>query len=171
MKKLSFLLALVLLVTVAGCRKQEDLPEVEQPPVEETEDPVLPKGPLQLETLRLEITRYDGDTELVLRAARELPDLLQRYFAEAETPVEIEKVRVTVGSSAAATAQSLRRAALIWRFCLRRPLRSAEAHRCCWAMHPSLRFGPMETAAMLPTGTGRKPMCPGILHGPGARRL
>ena len=35
MKKLSFLLALVLLVTVAGCRKQEDLPEVEQPPVED----------------------------------------------------------------------------------------------------------------------------------------
>ena len=107
MKKLSFLLALVLLVTVAGCRKQEDLPEVEQPPVEETEDPVLPQGPLQLETLRLEITRYDGDTELVLRAARELPDLLQQYFAEAETPVEIGKVRVTVGYSAAATAQSL----------------------------------------------------------------
>ena len=106
MKKLSLLLALLLLVTAAGCRKQKDPPEVEQPPVEELEDPV-PQGPLQLETLRLEITRYEGDTALVLRAARELPDLLQRYFAEAETPVEIGKVRVTVGSSAAATAQSL----------------------------------------------------------------
>jgi hypothetical protein len=94
MKKLSFLLALVLLMTVAGCRKQEELPEVEQPPVEETEDPVLPQGPLQLETLRLEITRYDGDTELVLRAARELPDLLQRYFAEAETGCRVCLLRV-----------------------------------------------------------------------------
>ena len=106
MKKLSFLLALVLLVTAAGCRKQEDPPEVEKPPVEELEDPA-PQGPLQLDELRLEITRYDGDTALVLRAARELPDLLQRYFAEVEAPVEIGKVRVTVGSSAGATAQSL----------------------------------------------------------------
>jgi len=106
MKKLSFLLALILLVTAAGCRKQEELPEVEQPPVEELEKPA-PQSPLQLETLRLEITRNDADTALVLRAARELPDLLQRYFAEAKTPVEIEKVRITVGSSAGATAQSL----------------------------------------------------------------
>lgn len=106
MKKVSLLLALILLVTAAGCRKQEDPPEVEQPPVEELEEPI-PQGPLQLETLGLEITRNDADTALVLRAARELPDLLQRYFAEAETPVEIGKVRVTVGSSAGATAQSL----------------------------------------------------------------
>ena len=106
MKKRSLLLALVLLVTLAGCGRREEVPEETNPPVEEVTPPA-PEEPLRLDTLRLELARGEADTDLALRAARELPELLQRYFAGAEFPVEIGKVEVSVGSTPAATAQSL----------------------------------------------------------------
>ena len=109
MKKLWLLLALSLLLTVSGCKRQSAPPvEEERPPTaEETVEPTVPAGPLEVETLRVEISRNAADTALAVRAARELPDLLQTYFAEAQVPVNIGKVIVTVGTTPAATAQSL----------------------------------------------------------------
>ena len=109
MKKVWLLLALSLLLTVSGCKRQSDPPAEEEfpPAVEETVKPAVPAGPLEVETLRVEISRNAADTALVVRVARELPDLLQTYFAEAQTPVNIGRVAVTVGATPAATAQSL----------------------------------------------------------------
>lgn len=107
MKKLCLLLALVLLVSLAGCHKTEELPEEDMPPVEEPAP--VPQEPRHMDTLRLEISRNDADKALMLRAVRELPELLQAYFAEADLcgGIVIDRVEVTVGTSAAATAQAL----------------------------------------------------------------
>lgn len=110
MKKrwLSMLLALTLMLTVSGCKRRIDPPSEEVlPPQEEPVEPVTPTEPLALETLRVEISRNDADAALVVRAARELPDLLQACFAQAKEPVNIDRVIVTVGTTPAATAQSL----------------------------------------------------------------
>ena len=110
MKKYALLLVLLLLLTVTGCRKQEVPPEkeTETPPVEQEqeEEPVV-QGPLQIETLRVEVSRDESDKELILRAVRELPTLLTAYFGEASEDVEIGQISVTVGTATAATTQSL----------------------------------------------------------------
>lgn len=115
MKKLSFLLALVLLLNLAGCKKkdQEQTEEPPAPAVEEDEGQSAEQEPkLVLDTLKVEISRNDTDTALVLQAAKELPALLKSYFWEAFSDgngvgIEIGEVVVTVGTSAAATAQAL----------------------------------------------------------------
>ena len=109
MKKLSLLLALMLLLTVSGCKRKNEAPEEEAeiPPAEESVESETPAEPLVLETLRVEISRNAADTALVIRAAKELPELLQTYFGEANTSVEIKSVSVTVGTTPAATMQSL----------------------------------------------------------------
>ena len=107
MRRISLALILALLLSLVGCHKTEQPPETDVPPVEET-DP-LPGEPLHMDTLRLEISRNDADKALMLRAVRELPELLRAYFAEADLcgGIAIDRVEVTVGTSAAATAQAL----------------------------------------------------------------
>lgn len=96
MKKLSLLLALILLLGLSACGRQE--PEGEAPPAEET--------PLRLETLTVEISKGNLGTAQLAAAVKELPETLQAYFADTGE-VEIGAVSVTVGSSASATAQAL----------------------------------------------------------------
>lgn len=113
MKKIALLLALTLLFTVSGCKKQEEeTEEPPAPPVEETQpeqEETSREPKLQLDTLAVEISRNGADAQQALRAARELPDLLQQYFEEAfnGSGIAIGKVKVTVGTSTAATAQAL----------------------------------------------------------------
>lgn len=96
MKKISLLLALALLLGLTACGQKE--PEVEAPPVEEV--------PLRLETLAVEISKGDLGPQRLTAAVKELPEVLQDYFADTGD-VEIGEVSVTVGSSASATAQAL----------------------------------------------------------------
>lgn len=108
MKKRGLLLALVLAVLLAGCRKQEPEPvsppepPPEQPPVEEVVDTGL-----QMDSLRLELSRGNAGTNRLAEAVNTLPGLLEESFAQAEE-VQIGQIRVTVGSSPAATIQSLK---------------------------------------------------------------
>lgn len=94
MKKLSLLLALILLLGLAACGRQEP----EALPAEES--------PVQLETLTVEISKGGLGTQQLAAAVKELPEVLRDYFA-ATGAVEIGEVSVTVGSSASATAQAL----------------------------------------------------------------
>lgn len=96
MKKLSLLLALILLLGLSACGRQE--PEGEAPPVEE--------APLRLETLTVEISKGSLGTAQLAAAVKELPETLRAYFADTGE-VETGAVSVTVGSSASATAQAL----------------------------------------------------------------
>lgn len=96
MKKISLLLALALLLGLTACGRKE--PEMEAPPAEE--------DPLRLETLAVEISKGDLGTQQLTAAVKELPEVLRDYFADTGA-VEIGEVGVTVGSSSAATAQTL----------------------------------------------------------------
>ena len=96
MKKISLLLILALLLGLTACARRE--PEVEAPPVEET--------PLQIETLSVEISKGSLGAQQLAAAVKELPEVLRDYFADTGA-VEIGEVSVTVGSSVAATAQTL----------------------------------------------------------------
>lgn len=101
MKKVSLLLALVLLLTLTACRKKE--PETPAPPAppEPVEEDIL-----RLEELRVEFPRSGLGKDQLAGAVKELPELLKTYFEETGT-VEVERVTVTVGSSPASTAQAL----------------------------------------------------------------
>ena len=96
MKKISLLLALALLLGLTACGREE--PEPVEPPVEE--------GPLYLETLAVELSRGGLGARELSAAVKELPEALRDCLADTGT-VEIGEVRVTVGSSASATAQAL----------------------------------------------------------------
>lgn len=96
MKKISLLLALALLLGLTACGRKE--PEDETPPEE--------AAPLRLETLAVEISKGGLGVQQLAAAVKELPEALQDYFADTGD-VEIGKVIVTVGSSSAATAQTL----------------------------------------------------------------
>lgn len=96
MKKLSLLLALILLLGLTACGRRE--PESGTPPAEE--------GPLRLETLTVEISKGTLGTEQLAAAVKELPQVLKDFFTDTGA-VEIGEVSVTVGSSASATAQAL----------------------------------------------------------------
>lgn len=96
MKKMSLLLVLALLLGLTACGRKE--PEAESPPAEE--------APLRLETLAVEISKGNLGTQQLTAAVQELPEVLRDYFADTGA-VEIGEVSVTVGSSTAATAQTL----------------------------------------------------------------
>lgn len=96
MKKISLLLALALLLGLTACGRKE--PEMEAPPAE--------AAPLRLETLAVEISKGDLGTQQLTAAVKELPEVLRDYLADTGA-VEIGEVGVTVGSSSAATAQTL----------------------------------------------------------------
>ena len=95
-KRLPLLMLMLFFLLFAGCQKQE---EAMQPPVEESEEP------LKIETLRVEISRNGLNTQSLMSAVKELPGLLEKYFAE--TDVEIGSIKVTVGASPADTAKAL----------------------------------------------------------------
>ena len=101
MKKVSLLLALVLLLTLTACRKKEPETPVPPAPPEPVEEDVL-----RLEELRVEFPRSGLGKDQLAGAVKELPGLLKAYFEETGT-VEVERVTVTVGSSPASTAQAL----------------------------------------------------------------
>lgn len=107
MKKrwLALVMALMLLVNLTGCKdKEQETPDVSVPPIQTPEIPE--QEPLSLDVLRVEIPRGDLSADRLAVAVKELPALLKDCFSDAET-VLIEDVRVTIGSSAAATAQAL----------------------------------------------------------------
>ena len=106
-KKGLLLLIFILLLTLAGCRKQE--PEEIVPPEEPTPPPVeeiVPDETGEIGELAVEISRGSLTTTQLTTAVKELPALLEQYL-EAEGNLEIEKVKVTVGASHAATAETL----------------------------------------------------------------
>ena len=104
MKKNGVLLALVLLLLLSGCRKQEPEPETPIVPEPPTTEVVEPEGSA-LQNLNVEISRSGLTTQQLTDAVKTLPRLLQTYLQEAG--VEVETVKVTVGASHAATAQTL----------------------------------------------------------------
>lgn len=99
MKKISLFLALVLILTLAGCKPKEEPEPVPAEPVEEE--------PLHLEELAVEFPRNGLSTQQLTDAVKNLPELLKTCFDETGL-VEVERVTVTVGSSPAATAQALK---------------------------------------------------------------
>ena len=101
------LLVLALLLTLAGCRKQE--PEKVVPPEEPTPPPVeeiVPEKTEEIDELAVEISRGRLTTAQLTTAVKELPALLEQYLEE-EGNLEIGKVKVTVGASHAGTAETL----------------------------------------------------------------
>ena len=106
-KKGLLLLIFILLLTLTGCRKQE--PEEIVPPEEPTPPPVeeiVPEETGEIGELAVEISRGSLTTTQLTTAVKELPAILEQYL-EAEGNLEIEKVKVTVGASHAATAETL----------------------------------------------------------------
>ena len=102
--------ALMLLVNATGCKdKEQETPDVSVPPVQTPEIPE--QKPLRMDALRVEIPRGDISADRLAVAVKELPALMKEYFSDAEAVV-IEEVHVTIGSSAAATAQALNEGAV-----------------------------------------------------------
>ena len=108
MKKILPLILVVLLLT--GCRQKAPEEGVETPPEEPPVSSAEETEPNRLEQLTVEISRNDTDKELLVRAVKELPELLKDCFDKslaAGSGVEVQEVKVTVGSSPAATVDAL----------------------------------------------------------------
>lgn len=104
-------LLLVLVLLLSGCRRREEIPPspAEEPP-QETEEPsgarpITGESPLELDSLRMEISRAGLDSDRLMEAARKLPELLRSALADCG--VAVNTVQVTIGSSPAATVQAL----------------------------------------------------------------
>lgn len=89
-----FLLLTTAALLLSGCVGTQ----IQEPPPEENDS-------LTLETLAVEIPRDGQDTDTLRQAAKTLPALLQQALAD--QGVAVGEVRITVGSSHAATAQAL----------------------------------------------------------------
>jgi len=106
MKKRTLLLLLALLMLLTGCRRNEPVeekPQPEQPPENPPVEEVVNQC-LQIDELRIELTRGASSTGALAEAVKILPGLLETYFSDAED-LEIGQITVTVGASPAATAQ------------------------------------------------------------------
>lgn len=108
MKRVILLLALALLLT--GCSRQSGpLPPAEDPPANTAPSgdtqPVSEDSPLEVDILRIEISRGDLDADRLMEAARKLPELLRDALAS--NHIHARAVQVTIGSSPAATVQAL----------------------------------------------------------------
>ena len=95
-KGLAVLLALVLTLSLAGCRKKND---TDAP----GDDDAIPETPIKLETLRVEFVKGERDVDDLLA----LKDTLPLVAALSERNVEVGSAAVTFGTSAEATAQAL----------------------------------------------------------------
>ena len=98
MKKAICLLLMMGLLGLTGCQPDTPDDEVDVPPVS--------SDTLRLDTLSVELSRGSLSTDVLSTAVKELPTLFETYFAEIED-VDVGQVHVTVGSSAAVTAETL----------------------------------------------------------------
>jgi len=110
MKKRILLMAFAAALLLGGCRKQEPTPQPqpeqppEKPPVESTDAPA--DGVLRIDELCIELSRGNSSTEELTSVVRSLPGWLEERFAQAEN-LEIGRIRISVGTAPATTAQSL----------------------------------------------------------------
>lgn len=105
MKKM-LILMIGLLVLLPGCRKQvQPAEEAASPAVPQETQTAVPEEPLRIDTLRVELSKSGLDSQTLMAAVKELPELLEGYFAQ--TDVEVGTVKVTVGASQADTARAL----------------------------------------------------------------
>jgi len=93
MKRCLLTLCALTLVLLSACRPNEE------------KAPAPEEGPLQLETLSIEVPRTDLTAGDLAQAVRELPEALKTALAAQD--VEVGTVTVSVGSSPAATAQAV----------------------------------------------------------------
>lgn len=134
MKKISLLLIFsMLLALLAGCGQRT--PETAEPEPEPAETPEEME-PLRLDTLRVELGKGGLAPDRLAEAVRELPELLRTALAEQE--VAVEEVKVTIGSSTAATVQALEGGSVDVAF-----LPAEELARCETAVPVLLVSGPL----------------------------
>lgn len=105
---LPLLLAMALLL--AGCKHRGDPLPDQTPEPPETEEPaekqaVTEETPLELDGLRIEVSRSGLSSDRLMEAAQKLPELLRSALAE--NHIHTNTVQVTIGSSPAATVQAL----------------------------------------------------------------
>ena len=105
MKKISWLLPVFLVLCLCGCGKtsgQEVLGGEGAPAQSAAVSDEQSQGPLAMKELRVEFPRDGVDPSVLMAAVRELPEVMQKALEEED--VLVEKVSVTMGTSAAATA-------------------------------------------------------------------
>lgn len=110
MRQFACLLALALLLTLAGCGKKETGGAASQPqtgPEAAAPEDAVPVEPLALEHLSVEVSRGAEASSELLRAVKELPALLQSALNRGS--VTVEEVTVTVSGGTEATAEALLR--------------------------------------------------------------
>lgn len=103
MRRFWCLLAVFLLLAAAGCGKKPGRVPAASAGVSSAQD--QPAQPLHLETLTVELQRSAGDGAVLMRAVKDLPQLLRTALAEGG--VTVEEVTVTIGSGAGATAEAI----------------------------------------------------------------
>ena len=105
MKKLSCLMAVLLVLCLVGCGKEKAQSGAASSPAQSGVESVTPEEPLHLESLTVEFQRGATDSALLLKAVKELPAALQSVLEE--SGVTVDEVSVTIGSSCEATAQAV----------------------------------------------------------------
>lgn len=96
-------LVLVLALCLAGCGKKEE--EAPAPAPEKPAPTVPVKEDLTIAELAVEFVADGRNTEDMLKLKAEFPDVMKKALAEFD--VDVERVTVTFGASAAATAEAL----------------------------------------------------------------